>query len=168
VWWLGVHGGAGETTLAQLLERSSAAEHAWPVVRSADAASPRVVLVARTHAAGLRAAQAAAIDWAAGDVPVRLLGLALIADAPGRLPRVLRDLAKLVAGGYPDVWSVGWHEPWRLGEPPSADSLPAGADALLTAVCDLTPDTRAPDRGEPGGAACLPVLQPHRRGAAGA
>ena len=32
LWWLGVHGGAGETTLAQLLEGSWETGHAWPQI----------------------------------------------------------------------------------------------------------------------------------------
>jgi hypothetical protein len=31
VWWLGVHGGAGESTLARLFKGTRAAEHRWPV-----------------------------------------------------------------------------------------------------------------------------------------
>jgi hypothetical protein len=44
------------------------------------------VLVARTHACGLRCAQSALRGWAVGEAPMRLPGLVLIADAPGRLP----------------------------------------------------------------------------------
>ena len=125
VWWVGAHGGAGESTLARLLAGSRASGHAWPVtVPDTRETRPPVVLVARTHASGLRAAQAAATEWAAGLVPVRLLGLVLIADAPGRTPRALRDLAQLVAGGVPTVWRLPWHEPWRLGR---ADRRQLGA-----------------------------------------
>src|SRR5450755_3508753 len=98
VWWLGAHGGAGETTLEELFTGSRAADHCWPLT-DADRPPARVVLVARTHAHGLRAAQSAVREWAAGDPEVLLLGLALIADAPGRLPHELRQLADLVAGG---------------------------------------------------------------------
>src|SRR5450755_5063895 len=98
VWWLGAHGGAGETTLEELFTGSRAADHCWPLT-DANVAPARVVLVARTHAHGLRAAQSAVREWAAGDPEVLLLGLALIADAPGRLPHELRQLADLVAGG---------------------------------------------------------------------
>lgn len=57
------------------------------------------MLVARTNARGLRAAQLAATEWASGDVPVHLEGLVLLADAPGRLPKALKQFVRLVAGG---------------------------------------------------------------------
>ena len=140
VWWVGAHGGAGESTLEQLLEGSRAAGHAWPLaLPSAHVARPAVALVARTHARGLRAAQAAATEWATGEIPVNLLGLVLIADAPGRMPRPLRDLERLVRGGVPATWHLPWHEPWRLGEPIDAASAPFAAHTLLAAITDLTP-----------------------------
>ncbi|WP_422758818.1 hypothetical protein [Paenarthrobacter sp. C1] len=83
-WWLGVHGGAGETSLARLDRRTRAADHHWPMAGSGST----VVLVARSNVPGLRAAQRAATEWASGAVPeVRVAGLVVMADAPGRLPR---------------------------------------------------------------------------------
>jgi hypothetical protein len=113
VWVFGAHGGAGETTIATLLPGARACERRWPTGHAA----ARVVVVARTHATGLLAAQETAIDWAAGNLPGQLLGLVTIADAPGRLPRPLNELESLVAGAFPHAWRIGWHEPWRLGEP---------------------------------------------------
>src|SRR4029079_17379597 len=85
----------------------------------------RVVVAARTDARGLRAAKHAARQWASGLVPgTQLLGLVLVADAPGRIPRPLRDLAKVVSGGYPRTWHVPWIESWRLGEIPSVETSP--------------------------------------------
>lgn len=131
LWWMGAHGGAGETTLEQLLEGSRAAGHAWPVNEQQDALPPRVVLVARTNARGLRAAQLAATEWASGDVPVQLDGLVLVADAPGRLPKPLKQFARLVAGGVPHVWELPWVEEWRVGEPVSEDTAPKAVTQLL-------------------------------------
>ena len=130
VWWLGAHGGAGETTLEELFSGSRAADHSWPLT-DADRPPARVVLVARTHAQGLRAAQSAIREWAAGDVQVLLLGLVLIADAPGRLPHSLRQLADLIAGGVPAVWSLPWIEAWRVGEPPAPHNAPKVVRRLL-------------------------------------
>jgi len=113
LWVVGAHGGSGESTLAGLVDSWLPAEHAWP-----DAPLPAgCVVTARTSVAGLLAAQAALRQWAAGDTPVALAGLVLLADAPGRLPRPLRELADLVAGGAPRCWSIPWIEQWRLGEP---------------------------------------------------
>jgi hypothetical protein len=77
------------------------------------------------------AAQHAIREWAAGDVEVLLLGLVLIADAPGRLPSSLRQLAALVAGGVPAVWSLPWIEAWRVGEPPGPQNAPKAVRQLL-------------------------------------
>lgn len=130
VWWLGAHGGAGESTLEELFSGSRAADHCWPLAAPGQTVA-HVVLVARTHAHGLTAAQHAIREWAAGDVEVLLLGLVLIADAPGRLPSALRQLAALVAGGVPAVWSLPWIEAWRVGEPPGPQNAPKVVRQLL-------------------------------------
>ncbi len=140
VWWVGAHGGAGESTLEELFSGSRAADHTWPLT-GADRPPARVVVVARTHARGLKAAQTAIREWAAGDVEVLLLGLVLVADAPGRLPGGLRRLADLIAGGAPAVWSLPWVETWRVGELPAASNAPKVAGRLLS---DLQAMTDAP------------------------
>ena len=166
VWWVGVHGGAGESTLARLLDGSRAAGHAWPVA-PARGSRPAVLLVARTHASGLQAAQAAATEWAAGEVPVRLLGLVLIADAPGRAPRPLRDLARLIAGGVPAVWRLPWHEPWRLGDPIDASSAPLAARSLLSAIDELAPPIPPVEpRRHDADVSRSPAAEPPRKGVA--
>lgn len=133
LWIVGAHGGAGESTVADLVDTWQAAGHAWP-----QRPQPvSCVLTARTSAGGLLAAQAALRQWAAGDAPVRLHGLVLIADAPGRLPRPLGDLAELVAGGAPRCWLLPWIQAWRFGDP----QLPRPVTRLireLTAVTDTT------------------------------
>ncbi len=111
LWVMGVHGGAGETTLAALLD-GVATEHRWPQAPE----PPPLLLVARTHAAGLGRLRHLATAWATGRLPgVDLLGAVLVADAPGRLPRPLGDLAALVTGGVPHTWRLGWAEELRLG-----------------------------------------------------
>lgn len=120
VWVLGAHGGSGESTLAELLDGGET-DHRWP---SAAAAAP-VVICARTHARGLRAAQLAAASWASGHTPpVKLLGLVLIADAPGRLPKPLAEFAERVAGGVPRIWRMPWVDDFRLGPPDPNASRP--------------------------------------------
>ena len=115
LWCLGVHGGAGESSVAGLAAQWAAAGHAWPQLPSGQRAA--VLLVARSNMRGLTAARSAATEWAAGLVPnVDVVGLLLVADAPGRLPRPLRDLAQVVAGGVPRSWRLPWIESWRLGE----------------------------------------------------
>lgn len=116
LWLVGAHGGAGESSLAALRPGWRAAEHAWPTPGDVTDHC-RVVLVARTHRSGLQAAQRTLRQWASGDLEqaTELLGLVTIADAPGRLPRPLRDLATVVGGGAPRVWRLPWIEAWRSG-----------------------------------------------------
>ncbi|SEF16330.1 hypothetical protein SAMN05428942_7243 [Streptomyces sp. 2112.2] len=116
-WILGCHGGAGVSTVIQALPGvGTDASRVWPA--PVDGVRAPVVLVARTHFTGLQAAQGAARQWASGSLPwVSLLGLVLVADAPGRPPKPLRDLQRLVSGGVPRTWYLPWVEPWRCGDP---------------------------------------------------
>ncbi|QKW33522.1 hypothetical protein HUT06_05325 [Actinomadura sp. NAK00032] len=124
LWISSCHGGAGASTLAALIPFGRSTGRYWPAPDPPGQAP--VILVARTHAAGLRAAQAAAGQWAAGVLPnVRLLGLVAIADAPGKLPKPLKDLLRLISGGVPQVWELPWVEALRLGDPPEQVRLPS-------------------------------------------
>ena len=115
VWVVGTHGGSAETTVARLLGGNETG-HRWPDTTPA----PDVLLTARTHASGLRAAQLAMRAWAAGQTPhIRLIGLVLVADAPGKLPRPLSDLAEVISGGVPHLWQIGWVDQYRLGIDPA-------------------------------------------------
>ncbi|THG30183.1 hypothetical protein E6C64_11250 [Naasia lichenicola] len=119
IWWLGTHGGAGESTLASVVPGSQSADHAWPITSP----SARVMLIARSNLNGLLSAQRAATDWASGSLPgVDLVGLLLVEDSPGRSPRGIRDLERLVGGGVPRVWTLPWVESWRAA-PASAQGL---------------------------------------------
>lgn len=133
LWILGAHGGAGESTIAELDRGFAAASHVWPQA-AANHRPTRVLIVSRTSSRGLHAAKAAAKQWAAGLVSgVELVGLVLIADAPGRLlPKPLRYLSKVIGGGYPHVWHVPWIEAWRLGDTVSPDAAPRQVRSLLT------------------------------------
>ena len=136
LWVLGAHGGSGESTLADLDDRWRAAGHWWPA--PCPQASP-TVLVTRTSSQGLMRARAVLTQWASRTVPhIELLGLVLMADAPGRLPRPLRDLSKLVAGGAPRTWSLPWVEAWRLGQAPALDDLPRQVRRLVKDLVSLT------------------------------
>ncbi|MFI5735951.1 DUF6668 family protein [Kribbella sp. NPDC051587] len=136
LWWVGVHGGSGESTMAQLLPGTRAANHRWPI--PPPPVPTPVILVARTSGSGLRAAQRAATEWASGVVQgVAVLGLVLIADASGRLPRVLDDFADIVGGGVPRVWDIPWIEEWRRGEAPSPDNTPDEVFEVLESIYAL-------------------------------
>ncbi|WP_372492600.1 DUF6668 family protein [Microbacterium kunmingense] len=129
LWIIGAHGGAGESTLASLVPGWRSAAHTWP---HTGVTPTRTVLVARSDARGLCAAQNAVRQWAAGLVPwVDVLGLVVMADTPGRTPRPLRDLLQVVSGGVPRTWSVPWVDAWRVGEPPAYSHAPRAVQRLV-------------------------------------
>ncbi|MFF7176844.1 DUF6668 family protein [Streptomyces pseudovenezuelae] len=117
--WVGCHGGAGVTTLEHALPGGRDGSRMWP--GAVPGPTVPVLLVCRSHVPGLMAAQTAVRQWASGSVPgVDLLGLVVVADAPGSMPRPIKDLATLVRGGVSRSWFVPWVEPWRFGENPAA------------------------------------------------
>lgn len=122
LWVAGAHGGSGESRIADLIGGGRATGHCWPVLQ--DGSRPRVLLVCRADIRGLTAAQSALTQWASGAAPaVDLLGLTILADAPGKTPKPLRDFAAIVGGGAPRSWSLPWVEAWRHGD--SATAPPA-------------------------------------------
>ncbi len=140
-WFLGAHGGAGESTLARLFARFAPAGHAWPLAPHGWP-PPRVVLCARTNFWGMRAAQAAMRDWSANyRRHVEVLGLVLVADRPGRLPRSLSDFQRDLEGAAANVWRLPWVDRWSLGEIPSRENAPTREVEALG--LDLTAALRA-------------------------
>jgi hypothetical protein len=119
---VGVHGGAGETTVASLVPDSVEGFGSWPVEPVENGRDPHptpVVLVARTHVHGLLAASAAVEEWLFGEVfPVWVVGLVLVADAPGRLPRKLRELEQELTQIAPRVWRVPYLRALRTADNP--------------------------------------------------
>ena len=161
LWVVGVHGGAGATTVAQLLgPAATELPRHFPVVASG-ARAPRVLLVARTHATGLRAAAGAAAQWATGTTGVTLIGLAVVDDAP-KLPKALvTDIAAL-GGMVPALWHLPWCESWRTAtatptEVPrrtrkSVDAIKVAADKATTTPAPPLPTgaLRPPPPAHPG------------------
>ncbi|PNH79199.1 DUF6668 family protein [Arthrobacter sp. AFG20] len=112
LWVVGTHGGAGESRIADLIESARSTDHCWPVLTSGG--KPRVLLVCRADMRGLTTARNALTQWASGAAPqINLLGLAVLADAPGKTPKALRDFAALVGGGAPRLWTLPWVDAWR-------------------------------------------------------
>jgi uncharacterized protein DUF6668 len=145
VWWLGVHGGAGESTLETLLSGTAAANHSWPL--RSDGEAVNVVLVARTSARGLYAVQAAMRDWSERHAQrVNVLGLVLVASRPGRVAKELQELVRDVEGATGECWSLPWVDAWELGESPSEINAPRqrvqeltdGLRSALAARCTAT------------------------------
>ena len=143
LWVTGAHGGSGESRIADLIDGARATGHCWPVLQ--DGSKPRVLLVCRADMRGLTAAQSALTQWASGAAPaVDLLGLAVLADAPGKTPKPLRDFAAIVGGGAPRSWTLPWVEAWRHGDsttaPPAREYQRFITD-LAALATDTTPGT---------------------------
>ncbi|MEU9352214.1 DUF6668 family protein [Streptomyces griseoloalbus] len=110
--WVGLHGGAGVSTLATVYGGHDSGR-AWP--GPADPQS--VLLVVRTHAAGLDAVVPAVEVFRRGEAPrgLDLNAVVLVADAPGRLPRPLAQRVRFIESVI-DVYRVPWVSEWRLGD----------------------------------------------------
>ncbi|MGI8682380.1 MAG: DUF6668 family protein [Mycobacteriales bacterium] len=127
-WWLlGGHGGAGVTSLRRAGVSGADAERRWPT-------SGAVVVVVRRSGVGLEWARDAARQHASGGLPdaVLLVGLVIVADAPGRPPTRLARFLHLVSGAYPRVWEVPWVEEWRLAGHAEPVPMPRAARNLDT------------------------------------
>ncbi|MFI1162123.1 DUF6668 family protein [Streptomyces sp. NPDC020801] len=110
--WVATHGGAGTTTLAAVYGGHDCGRD-WPGPEA-----PRsVLLVARTHAAGLDAVTRALEVFRRGEAPtgLDLDAVVLVADAPGRLPRQLAQRVKPIESVI-DVYRVPWVPAWRTGD----------------------------------------------------
>ncbi|MEV6016393.1 MULTISPECIES: hypothetical protein [unclassified Streptomyces] len=118
IGWVKAHGGSGATSLAEVFGGVEVGAR-WPDPSRGE--PRRVVLVGRTSARGLRSVSQALGALKDGDAPqgLELLGVVLVADAPGRLPlgllrriRVLRSVAR--------VHRVPWIPAWRTGGHPKS------------------------------------------------
>ncbi|BCW73462.1 DUF6668 family protein [Arthrobacter sp. NicSoilB8] len=139
LWVTGTHGGSGESRIADLIEGARTTAHCWPVLQ--DGGKPRVLLVCRADMRGLTAARSALTQWASGAAPdLDLLGLAVLADAPGKTPKPLRDFATIVGGGAPRLWTLTWVEAWRHGD---STTLPPAREyqRFITDLAALAADT---------------------------
>jgi hypothetical protein len=116
VWLLSAHGGAGASTLAQVLAPAADCDRRWPGVLNNE--SPYVVLIARETIGGLTHAHDLLRQHLAGLAgPSELIGLVTVAARPGRVPPEIRRYRDVVASLTQQVWKVNWHEEWTLVEP---------------------------------------------------
>jgi hypothetical protein len=103
--WRGAHPGAGVTTLARELGGAD--------LGMSNVANLPILVVCRSSADGLIAAQCLAAHELSGTPSWHCLGLVVVADDRGPLAKALAELAALVAGGYPNHWPIPWVESWR-------------------------------------------------------
>ncbi len=139
---VGLHGGAGVTTVARLLQARESDKRAgirWveaPGVGQLPTAG-RVLLVARDSGVGLERAQHAAREWAARqiDPAVDIMGLLLVASGP-KIDGALGAQAKRVTRMWPRTWRVVWLPEWHVTASPAVDRLPGRvrrtADSVIT------------------------------------
>jgi hypothetical protein len=103
--WRGAHSGAGVTTLARELGGAD--------LGTTSRTGLPTLVVCRSSADGLIAAQHLAAGELCGTPTWTCLGLVVVADGPGPLAKPLAELAALILGGYPDHWPIPWMESWR-------------------------------------------------------
>jgi len=118
--WLGVHGGAGVSTLAASIPGGTESR-SWPSTYGPAV----VVLVCRTHVRGLLAALDAAQSWTAGTVggDVLLAGVVAVADASEDLQRSQREVLTLLGGLVPHIWRIPWIPHLRVVKSPGDGDL---------------------------------------------
>ena len=103
--WRGAHPGAGVTTLARELGGAD--------LGISNVANLPILVVCRSSADGLVAAQRLAAHELSETPSWHCLGLVVVADDRHPLSRQLAELAALVTGGYPNHWPIPWVETWR-------------------------------------------------------
>lgn len=150
-FFVAAHGGSGASLLARLSYVAAgesecygmAAGRAWPNPELER--TVRVVVVARTSMYGLSWARDVARQYLAAAAPpgVELLGLVVVGDAPGRLPRPAAGAARLLRGVYPRVWSVPWVPAYRVltglptdACPPIHPAIDRALDGIRAVILD--------------------------------
>ena len=138
--WVATHGGASVTTLTAVYGGQDCGRD-WPGPQD----PPSVLLVARTHAAGLASALRAVEVFRRGAAPagLDLDAVVLVADAPGRLPRELAAYVKAIESVI-DVYRVPWVPAWRLGDPSGEPPRETEALVRLTGRTASLADTPGP------------------------
>lgn len=145
---VGLHGGAGVTRLAREIDRAVDLGRYWPDVRRGQ--PPQVVVVARTHEAGLAMLALTLRACAQGRIPpgVQVAGALLVADAPGRLPRQLARRIRVLATAVA-THQVPWVPAWRLGDDDPAEQVVTAVRDFLGQVVTRT-DQHALHTSTPG------------------
>lgn len=132
---VGAAGGSGESFLAAAL--TAAGTPAWATEHRRPTEPWPVIVAARSTAAQLQATQLLLGSWAddpAGDAFV--LGVAVVADAPGRLPHSLTGAVDAVASVVPALWHIDFIPAWRA-------CLPESVEIDKTVARQLEPITAA-------------------------
>lgn len=136
---MGLHGGAGATTMTQLLaDRALDVGTAWPVAGGWERPLPHlsVLAVCRNHQAGIRAGLRFARQWAAGWLPAsQLVGIVIIDDGP-QLLEAQKAATRRLAQMTPTGWHVPWHDQWRV-EAPTLATAPRRVKKTIRTITTL-------------------------------
>ena len=145
LWVLGVHGGAGASTVTALLDGAGLdADRGWP---DPVFGGPRdVVLVGRVSGLGLRRLRSAARQWAAGAVPagLRLRAAVAVAASPARPDRSLLAELDRLRRIVPAVLDLGWRADLVAAVAGPGGAVPTELRALLPSAPKSVPARPAP------------------------
>lgn len=149
VWLVGVHGGAGVSSLAASVGWAGDAGQRWParIGMGPDMDSPLVVLVARNHMHGMNALYRALVAYRESATPAgsQVVGVLTVADAARPLSNRVADRREeaegLAVALGARTWRLGWLEQWRAFEP---HELAEWNPAVEPSPVDDTDPTRTP------------------------
>ena len=131
---MGLHGGAGATTLAGLLgEGSSDVGRRWPISNNAwtGTAWPiPVIAVARNDHSGLKAADDFVRSWANGQLTGSHLSALVLIDAGPRVSDARRKATKRLMRMVPRGTHIPWMDSW-LDAPPDPKRLPGRIKRII-------------------------------------
>lgn len=121
---VGLHGGAGVSTLSALLGGDVIdAGTQLPAGNPYVPGRPRVLLVSRTHSRGLSAAEEVTTAWSHRELPdLDVIGLVLVDDGP-KLAPVTRQAVSRLLRMTPHGWHIPWVEAWRTASTPSPSGV---------------------------------------------
>lgn len=141
VWLVGAHGGAGVSTLAHMWRPFGDAGRTWP---AADTNTACVVVARSTHAGLEAAAQTVLAAEKQENGGCTVLGVIVVADAPGKLPKQLGSRLPVIEALVP-VWHLPYVPGIRLSERGSlaswnpGDEIVTGRKAKKLPVHDAVP-----------------------------
>lgn len=151
-WLCGVHGGAGVSTLAEML---APFRDCGGVIPAHDDPNT-TILVAATHKSGLRAAHDAVLQFTSGNSgAAELLGVILVDHVPGKLPKSLAGDVQRIREATPshNVWHINYIPAWRsarLSELPAwSPQPPTSQGSASTAGTDKLTRAQRKDRSDP-------------------
>lgn len=139
---MGLHGGAGATTLTALLgDDASDIGRAWPISNNAwtgKAWPIPVIAVARNDHSGLRAAENFVRSWATEQLTGSRLSALVLIDAGPRISDARKKSTKRLLRMVPRGIHLPWMDSW-LDAPPDPARLPVRIKRIIKLLNTPTP-----------------------------